>query len=400
MAAPDPSDRHALRSSARSVLEAHWREPGFTCPNAATYPWLWLWDSCFHAVVWAELGEPERARSELSLALGGQDAEGFVPHLRYLDGSTHHDPFWSRTTSAGQVPTSSITQPPIFGHTVAELLRRGVDVPDELVQRASAGLWFLLTRRRRSRAGLVELVHPWESGCDHSPRWDDLMAPGHGSADPYDERRWFDRKGELLGSVVRSDGGAPLSNDEFAVGSVAFSAMVAFCAQELAGVTGDAALEEAADQLAASLATRWDPGRRTFVDDGPTAGGSGRIRTAEALLAILVVTEHDVVTEVIAELEDPDALGGAFGPAQVHRQEPTYRPRSYWRGPSWPQLDHLLVLALRRSSAPGAHEAASSLATRARGGALRSGWAEYWEPDDARPGGAVPQSWTTLAALW
>jgi hypothetical protein len=58
------------------------------------------------------------------------------------------------------------------------------------------------------------------------------------------------------------------------------------------------------------------------------------------------------------------------------------------------------VLALRRSGVPGADEAADRLAGRAREGALRSGWAEYWEPDDARPGGAVPQSWATLATLW
>ena len=73
---------------------------------------------------------------------------------------------------------STITQPPIYALAVVELSRRGVEVPAEVVERAVAGLWFLLRDRRRSRAGLIELVHPWESGCDHSPRWDDLMSPG------------------------------------------------------------------------------------------------------------------------------------------------------------------------------------------------------------------------------
>ena len=400
MSAPDPSRTAEVRRAARDVLAAHWREPGFTCPNAATYPWLWLWDSCFHALVWAELDEPGRAVSELRTALDGQDGDGFVPHLRYLDGSTQHDSFWSRPTVPGALASSSITQPPIYGHTVAELVRRGVEVPSELLERSAAGLWFLLERRRRSRGGLVELVHPWESGCDHSPRWDDLMAPDHHGDDPYDAQRWFDRKGELLGSIRRSRGGAPLSNDEFPVGSVAFSAMVAFCAQELADVTGDGALAESAALLAEAIAARWDPGRRTFVDDGPTAAGSGRIRTAEALLGILVVHEPDVVDAVIEQLGDQDALGGAFGPAQVHRDEPTYRPRSYWRGPSWPQLDHLLVTGLARVGSPEAVAASTRLAATSRAGALASGWAEYWDPDDARPGGAVPQSWSTLAVLW
>ena len=113
--------REVLAASARRCWSAHWRDPGFTCPNATTYRWLWLWDSCFHSVVWAELGEAERAVSELEVALSGQDADGFVPHLGYLDGSSVHDGFW------GRHGWSSITQPPVYGWTVAELDRRGID---------------------------------------------------------------------------------------------------------------------------------------------------------------------------------------------------------------------------------------------------------------------------------
>lgn len=401
MSSGAPLDVEQVRRSAREVLESQWRDPGFTCPNAATYPWLWLWDSCFHALVWAELGEPDRARRELTVALGGQHRSGFVPHVRYLDRSRVHDAFWWPDPPAGAVATSSITQPPIHAMAVAELVRRGVDVPDELVERAAAGLWFLLHRRRRSAAGLIELVHPWESGCDHSPRWDDLMRVGldAAGADPYDERHWFERKGELVASVHRDDDGAPLWNDAFAVGSVAFSAITAHGARELAALTGDGVLADASADLTAALATRWDPERRTFVDDGPTAHGSGRIRTAEALLPTLVVHDPGIVTAVASELTDPAALGGAFGPAQVHRDEPTRRAGSYWRGPSWPQLDFLLSVALSSSGVPAGVAAARRVAQSSATGAVRSGWAEYWDPDDATPGGAAPQSWSTLAVL-
>ncbi len=390
-----------MRRSAREVLDEHWRAPGFTCPNATTYPWLWLWDSCFHSIVWAELGEADRALRELRTALGGQDGEGFVPHLRYLDGFDGHQALWCDPPVRDGVPASSITQPPIYGVTVAELVRRGIEVPADLVDSAAAGLWFLLERRRRSPGGLVELVHPWESGCDHSPRWDDLMAPGQASSvDPYDERRWFERKGELLSSIRRSPGGAPLGNDEFAVGSVAFSAIVAHCARALAGVSGDGAMLASADELAAAVAARWDPGRRTWVDDGPTAQGSGRIRTSEALLGLLVHHEPSVVGDVVSELTDLDACGGACGPAQVHRDEPTYRRGSYWRGPGSPQLDHLLIAALARAGTPAGADGARRLARASADGAVRSGWAEYWDPDTAAPGGAAPQSWSTLAICW
>ncbi len=399
------------------MLDEQWREPGFTCPNSTTYPWLWLWDSCFHSIVWAELGDSERAVAELTTALSGQYADGFVPHLLYLDGCRDFDTFW------GAEGTSSITQPPIYGHTVAELRRRGVHLERDLVDRAVAGVWFLLERRRRSAGGLVELVHPWESGCDHSPRWDDLIvappaallagspagspaasaagsAAGahagpvrHGAVDRYDETVWFDRKGELLDSVHRAATGSPLWNDAFAVGSVMFTSVLAFCAGELADTLDDSALRREVDDLTDALSARWDPGRRTWIDDGSTATGSGRIRTVEALLPLLVERDEEIVDEAVTELVDPAAFGGEFGPAQVHRDEPTHRRGSYWRGPSWPQLDYLLWVALRRV---GRGDAARSIAAAAGEGAWRSGWAEYWDPDDAAPGGAAPQSWSTL----
>lgn len=386
---PDPAGQHSagLRSAAREILEAHWREPGFTCPNASTYPWLWLWDSCFHSIVWAELGEEERSLSELRCALSGQDADGFVPHLAYLDGSTVHAEFWGRPA------TSSITQPPIYGLTVAELRRRGIAVPDDLVESAVAGLRFLVEQRRRSPNGLIEVVHPWETGCDHSPRWDSLMADAP-AGDPYDHDLWFRRKGELLETVHRSRSGAPLWNDRFPVGSTAFTAMVAYCAAELGGSVGDRALCDAADELAGFLDDRWEPDLRTWVDDGPTAAASGRIRTAEALLPLLVTRDPAVADQVVAELLDRDAFGGAHGTPQVHPDEPTHSPGSYWRGPTWPQIDYLLWRALLAAGRP---EAAADLARRTVAGAVTSGFSEYWDAEDARPGGAAPQSWATLA---
>ncbi len=160
--------------TAEAVLAGHWRRPGFCVPNATSYPWQWLWDSCFHAVCWSRLGHPDRARTELANALSQQSADGFVPHMTYWsdrgrpDDDTHAE-FWGRRG------TSSITQPPMYGHAVAELVRRGVDVDADVVDRARRGLRFLLESRVRDGIGPI-IVHPWESGCDDSPRWDAWLA--------------------------------------------------------------------------------------------------------------------------------------------------------------------------------------------------------------------------------
>ena len=127
------------------VLEANWREgPGYTVPSTTVYPFQWLWDSCFHAVTWAVLGEGERARRELAHLFRTQSPLGFVPHVDYEHEPGHHAEFWRRE---GQ---SSITQPPMFGHAVAVLHRLGVPV-DDLVEPATRGLQFLLRRPRTHR---------------------------------------------------------------------------------------------------------------------------------------------------------------------------------------------------------------------------------------------------------
>jgi hypothetical protein len=371
-----------LAAGARLVLEAAWRTDaagGFCVPNPLTYPWQWLWDSCFHAVVWAHLGD-ERALVELRTALSAQDAEGFVPHVRYGDGPFPHEALWQRQAS------STITQPPMYGHAVAELDRLGMSPDEDLVRRAERGLTFLLRRRGRTSGGLVEICHPWESGCDDSPRWDDTV-PGGWTAEA-----WFDRKGALVDSIERTAGGAPIHNPDLAVGPAGFSALVAWNALELAEVTGDDALRADAGEVVDALRERWEGALVTWIDDGPTAAGSGRVRTLDALLPLLVLP----TTDAFAALVDPSAYGAACGPRGVHADEPSYAPAAYWRGSAWPQLTYLLWLAATSS---GSDDTASALAMSMVTGAVRSGFAEHWVADTGEPLGAVPQSWSTLALV-
>jgi len=351
------------------MMEAHWRPDGHTVPNAMVYPWQWLWDSCFHSIIWAELGEPERAVTELRSAFTAQDELGFVPHIRYAGAPSPHADFWGRPA------TSSITQPPMYGHAIAEVERHGIEVPADVRDAAVRGVRFLLDHRRRTAGGLVTVVHPWETGCDDSPRWD------HWVGGTWNLDRWFDVKGSLLATVERAAGGAPLGNPSFAVAPAGFNALLAWNARELG-------LDAEAHALAEALASRWDRDLSTWVDDGPSATTSGLVRTVDALLPTLVVADEAQRAAAHQALLDPAAFGASFGPASVHRAEPAFDPRGYWRGSAWPQLTYLLWRA-------GVAELGPQLVA----GAARSGLAEHWHPDSGAGLGARPQSWTGLAIL-
>ena len=297
-----------MRDAVERVLDDHWVPEGYAAPHAGTYPWQWLWDSCFHVLVWQALGRTNRAQVELASLFGPQAPSGFVPHMNYVRRPGHHADLWGRDDA------SSVTQPPMYGHAVAELVRAGAPPPDEVVEAAVAGLGFLLEQRERDDSGLVLLCHPWESGADDSPRWDDRCPGG------FDVERWRAEKNRLVTTIEFADDGSPVRNPAFPVASAGFNALVAFNARELASVAGNDGLAVAADELVAALDARWDDDLGTWADAGPTAGGSGRCRTADGLLPLLVTEESARAARVVADLVDPAAHGG---PARSGRSWPT-----------------------------------------------------------------------------
>lgn len=362
-------------------------------PNAATYPWQWLWDSCFHAVIWAELGD-DRGLTELDRLFAFQTESGFVPHMGYHPDPEAARPVW------GKAGASTITQPPMYGWALHELHGRGLTPPSALIARAARGLDFLLNTRARSTEGLIELCHPWESGCDDSARWGGafarrgLAAPS--TAQLWNRELWREIKIQLLVEIEVDGEGSAVKNQGFSVASVGFNALVAFNAVLLAELANLDELGRRARELGELVAARYDPVQRTWCDDGAYATGTGRIRTTDALFCVLVDTDEQRAGDAAADLLDPTAYGGAFGPAGAHRDEPTYDPVTYWRGPTWPQMTELLRISLARR---GREAEADRLGAQLRRGAAASGLAEFWHPDTGVGGGAAPQSWAGVAVL-
>jgi hypothetical protein len=370
-----------LEARVRAMMEVHWRPtPGGTVPNATVYPWLWQWDSCFHALIWNRLGD-SRALQELRTVFSLQRPTGFLPHMNYAAEPLHHAGFW------GVVGSSTITQPPVFGHALATLAGAGHDVA-ELVDPARSALWRLL-ESRRTPSGLLRIVHPWESGIDDHPRW----APWQ--PEPWDRSAWGKTKGRLVEALVVRDGEA-VANDAFEVCPAGFNALVAWDCSQLATVCGDERLAAAGVELADALDDQWDPGLVSWLDARPDGSPSSSIRTLDALLPALVTRDQARAAAALRVLADPEAYGLRFGPSGVHVDEPAFAPRAYGRGGAWPHLTYLLW---RAAAARGHQDVGRWLAGRLRAGAWRSGLAEYWDPRTGEGLGARPQSWSGLALL-
>lgn len=363
-----------LSDRARRVLEAAWRpDGGYTSPNLETYPWMWLWDSCFHSIIWAALGD-DRAVTELEAVFHWQTDDGFVPHMGYQLDPDSAIGLW------GQSGASTITQPPMWGHAARCLADRGIEIHAELIDRMWSGFDWLWEHRRRDE--MLVLCHPWESGCDDSARW----APT--AASNWDREEWRAEKLRLVDALVIENRGA-VANPEWEVGSAGFNALVAFNVRELLELSDRPEWVERLSWLEASIDRCWRDDVGTWTDRPPGPGYD--IPVLDSLLPVLVIERN-----VWEFLTDGGMLAASYGPRYLPADHPSYDPDVYWRGPAWPQLTYLLWVAATRK---GRFDVARDLEGRLVEGTRTSGWAEYWNPETGRGLGARPQSWTGLAAL-
>ena len=371
----------SLVQQVRTVMDRHWRPYcRSTCPNETVYPWSWLMDSCFHALIWDVLDD-KRATVELASIFDHQTASGFVPHMSYAADPAASEELWGRRGA------STITQPPMYGHAIAVLHGHGHDV-GAVLEPATRALHRLLDRRR-APCGLIRIFHPWESGIDDHPRW------AAWQPEPWDRSAWAARKSQLVRDLVVVDGEAVASRT-FDVCPAGFNALVAFNALELASVTGDGRLRAAAGEVVDALDRTWDAAAATWRDLDPAGRPGSALRTLDALFPALVTSHPSRATAAIAAAVDPAQYGFPFGPAGVHRDEPSFAPAGYGRGSAWPHSTYLLWVAAVRAGRPGE---VSSLARLLAAGAIHSGLAEHWDPRSGAALGARPQSWTGLAAV-
>ena len=379
----DPSENNnatEIWEMARSIMSHNWRnELGYTAPNIESYPACWLWDSCFHSIIWLTLGDQAKAVTELSSVFRWQLEDGFVPHMgfQFNPGAATSD--WR------QPGHSDITQPPMFGHAIRMLHEAGIDVTG-LVEKAAAAFDFLMARRR-AKDGMLFIIHPSEAGCGSSPRWDSWAK---GKFDPIS---WKERKSELASLLVYSPYGSSISSSQFIVESAAFNALTAFNMIELYHVAGNEKLLAQAESVITALDRTWDEELDTWKDVTSEVRQSSSARTAEALLPVLVSRNKHAVSKAFKNITSGGRLESRFGVAGTDKTEQFFDPGGYWRGAGWPQLNYLFWVAAMRS---GRREIADELAAKSLGAATASDYSEYFNSMTGQGLGAKPQSWACL----
>ena len=131
---------------------------------------------------------PRRAAQELESLFCAQWSDGRVPQIVFDPArDTDYSPgpnFWRSWDIEGgsSVPTAGLVQPP--NHAWAALLVHRADPAESSRRRFLSRLYpklvawhdYLRTRRTRGGTALACALHPWETGMDNAPAWDDTLA--------------------------------------------------------------------------------------------------------------------------------------------------------------------------------------------------------------------------------
>lgn len=422
----------ALMGDALGVLEGNWL--GYaTRPSPRLYPHQWSWDAAFVAIGYSHT-RPDRAMAELRSLFAGQWSNGMLPHIVFTPGDQDYFPgpgFW-RTEVNPYAPrsprTSGIVQPPLHATATLEILRndpegdRAEAFAAELLPRLAAWHWYLRRERVRNDDGLVEIWHPWESGMDNSPLWDEAL----GRLVPEGVRDWVRAD---LGQAVAEERPSDEEYERyihlvqlfrthryhpelicrvtpFAIADVLYNTLWVQANRDLAEIAEHLGADATsflrwADETAAGMRRRlWSEEQASFVDYDLLAEEPIATRVGASFSPLFAgVPTPDQGEVMVTQL--CDSVGVQLDPAtwMIPSFDPRsegFRPTNYWRGPIWVNVNWVLYHGLRRY---GYRDLARTLRRSLLELPRRSGFYEHYHPRTGEGHGAERFAWTAALVL-
>ena len=402
----------------------------FTKPGPHQYPHQWNWDSALIALGLSHFDLP-RAYDEIRSLLSGQWQDGMVPSVVYHSVPSDYFPnpeFWQieNSPSAPHVPTTGITQPPLLA-TVVRMIDSHHPNPDFVREVYPALLrWhrWLHTARDADGSALACIIHPWESGTDDSPRWLHLFEAiqpealpefqrgdtRHVAAIERPNRADYERFIYLI-DVFRKRNYEPralLADSPFLAQDILFNAILYRADEDLRALAvslgeSTAEIDDWLTRVKLNFNTRfWHEDVGLYYDYDARSGKPIPVNTASTFLPLFggLPSERQAESLVKEHLLNPDeyALGGdvRHWVTTTAKNEPTWEPRRYWRGPAWIIMNWFIIEGLRRY---GYNDLGETIRRDTLSLIETSGFREYYDPRDGSGCGSTDFSWSAALAI-
>ncbi|MBI4770758.1 MAG: hypothetical protein HY784_10220 [Chloroflexi bacterium] len=280
-------------------------------PSKIYYVGVWQWDAFFHALAYRHV-EPHLAQDQIRIVLDHQREDGMIPDAIHDEGTVTH---------LMHPIEADVTKPPLIAWAAWKLHETNPDPEflDEIYQPIVRWNDWWFEQNDVDRNGLCEYHHPYSSGLDDSPLWDGGMP-----VEAPDLNTYLCLQQEALGKIAA-----------------------------VIGETADAAMwAERADAMARRMLEQmWDPGAGLFW--ASRNGQRINVRTPFNLFPLLTGRmPPEVVARLVAHLSDPHQFWTRYPIPTVARDDPKYESLTMWRGPTWVNVNYLMIEGLQRAGYP------------------------------------------------
>ncbi len=431
-------EQPSLLDRAKAVLAENDRGT-HTVPAEGLYPHQWLWDSCFIAIGLRHLNI-ERAQTEILSMLGGQWANGMVPH-NIISNQVHARDSniwrsWLNPNAPEHVHTSGITQPPMLAEAIVQIGAK--------LKKAERRTWYqkvypsllayhkwLYDERDPHSEGLVLQIHPWETGLDNTPPWiqelhehqlalwirivkklrmsslfnifrrDTQYVPVEQRLNTidalalYSTQRRLRRKGYDIKKI--------LSHSLFAIEDVNFNSIFIRANQHLKDIAKTIRKElppelvERMKKTEEAFEQLWDPYSNQYYSREFITHRLLKVPSIGALMPLYSGSlSEERAKQLIRLLEDDHQFGTAYPIPSTPINSEWFNPLAYWQGPTWINTNWLIIDGLRRH---GFNDHADALTESTIELVESFGCYEYFSPLDGEPAGIPNFSWTAALVI-
>jgi len=280
-------------------------------PSMMHYVGIWQWDAYFHALAYRHI-DSHLAQDQIRIMLDHQREDGMIPDAIHDEGTvTHLD-----------VPVDAdVTKPPLLAWAAWKLYELDGDREflDEIYEPVVRWNKWWFEHNDLDGNGLCEYQHPYSSGLDDSPLWDD---------------------------------GMPVQSPDLN----SYLCLQQECLARIAQVIGEKDEAQVWEQRAHAMADRmiratWDAESGLFW--ATRNGVRVNVRTPFSLFPLLTgQLPANISARLVAHLMDQREFWSRFPVPTVAMNDPKYNPLQMWRGPTWVNINYLLIEGLQRSGYP------------------------------------------------
>jgi glycogen debranching enzyme len=385
----------------------------YIAPAPKPYPFQWFWDTCFHVIVLARLGEYDLAKKNLRSLFAMQEDNGFVGHMVFwnqLLPRRRSDVVQARPTWQALRPhMSALIQPPLAAialHTLYEACQDRVYL-GEMYARIRRHHEWLASQRDFDGDGLLTIISPFEAGMDWKPSYDPVLGYER-RATPrrlYTSALYWKGVGVDFSNFVRRYDLARIKQrGRFLVKDAGINAIYALdleCMEKLAPLVGDdpAIFAELRSRVLKSmLALMYDEKDAAFYDVREPGSEKIRVRTPTLFFPLAVPElSQDMAERVLeAHFDTPGRFRAPFPLPSVELSDAAFfagETPFIWRGPTWAVTNWFLYHAFKKR---GFLDEAAKLRDALSVLVQKSGFREYYNSHSGEGYGARDFTWSGL----